>query len=87
MHASCWMRTTINLDDQLLADLRTAGAQDGTTITAVIEDALRIALTRRRQRLRGPHAEFLTSPGRSFPHVNLDSNAELGDLMDDHDGP
>jgi predicted transcriptional regulator len=35
------MRTTINLDDNLLADLKQMAARTGRTMTAIIEDAVR----------------------------------------------
>ena len=76
------MRTTINLDDALLTEAKAVAAKSGTTMTAIIEDALRIELLRRRQRDR-PRVELLTSPGRSFPGINLDSTSELLDLMED----
>ena len=41
------MRTTVNLDDQLLRDAKLLAQQTGRTLTAVIEDALRERLARR----------------------------------------
>ena len=41
------MRTTINLDDQLLADAKRLAQQSGKTLTAIIEDALCERLARR----------------------------------------
>ena len=41
------MRTTIRLDDQLLADAKTLALQTGKTLGAVIEDSLREVLARR----------------------------------------
>lgn len=38
------MRTTIQLDDQLLLEAKKHAAQTGRTLKAVIEDALREAL-------------------------------------------
>jgi hypothetical protein len=35
------MRTTVRLDDQLYRDVKTRAAQRGTTVTSVIEEALR----------------------------------------------
>ncbi len=80
------MRTTIRLDDQLLAEAKQWAAQTGRTLTAVIEDALREVLTRSRkqvdsQRVKLPrHGEGGLRPG-----VDLDNSAALWDLMDsDH---
>ena len=41
------MRTTVNLDDQLLAEAKSLVRSSGTTLTAVIQDALRERLARR----------------------------------------
>lgn len=76
------MRTTIRLDDQLLAAAKHRATEQGTTLTRVIEDALREALARRpataNQRVALPtFAGDGTQPG-----VNLDDSAALRDLMD-----
>jgi hypothetical protein len=79
------MRTTIRLDDDLLRDAKRAAVERGTTLTAVIEDALRRALapagSERREpfRLRTFHGDGL------LPGVDLDDTAALLDLMDEHD--
>jgi hypothetical protein len=75
------MRTTLQLDDQLVVQAKITAARTGRTLSQVIEDALRQALAPRaestRQRVSVP-----TSPGRPLPGVNLDDNADLLDLMD-----
>jgi hypothetical protein len=78
------VRTTINVDDQLLARAKLLAQESGTTLTAVIEDALRERLAR-----RGPAAErgdafrLHTFTGRGLqPGVDLDNSAALLDLMD-----
>ncbi|MEO1061912.1 MAG: DUF6364 family protein [Actinomycetota bacterium] len=38
------MKTTLNLDDSLLERAKRHAADRGTTLTAVVEDALRVAL-------------------------------------------
>jgi len=72
------MRTTIRLNDQLLAEAKQLAAQTGRTLTAVIEDALREVLARRKQTPR--HGSGGLRPG-----VDLDDNAALRDLMDGYD--
>lgn len=77
------MRTTIRLDDDLLRQAKAYAAATDRTLTRLIEDALREALARRRQRASCPRAELPTSGGGGLqPGVNLDSNAALWDLMD-----
>lgn len=41
------MRTTLDLDDRLLAAAKRRAAERGTTLTAVVEEALAASLTRR----------------------------------------
>jgi len=80
------MRTTLNLDDELLRDAKRLAAERGTTLTAVMEDALRIAVRRvekpkPRRRVKLP---TFGVPGEGFrPGVNLDSNAAMLELMDE----
>ena len=75
------MRTTIRLDDNLLTRAKRAALEQGTTLTAVIEDALRRALAPG----VGSAREDVTLP--SFrgdglqPGVDLDDSASLLDLM------
>ena len=76
------MRTTINLDDHLLKDLKQLAAKTGRTMTSIIEDAIRQAIlpqkpvSRKRIRLtvvdgKGPR-----------PGIDLDDSASLLDLVD-----
>jgi predicted transcriptional regulator len=44
------MRTTIRLDENLLAEAKRYAAESGRTLTTVIEDALRTSLARRTRR-------------------------------------
>lgn len=39
------MKTTLNLDDELFRDAKKRAAEDGTTLTHFVEEALRNALT------------------------------------------
>ena len=77
------MRTTIRLEEQLLAAAKQAAATSGRTLNAVIEDALRETLARStarppRRRLR------LTTVGGNGPRpgVDLDDTASLLELME-----
>ena len=78
------MRTTIRLDDDLLSQAKELAARTGRTLTAVIEGALRRELASLEDRQRAPlRTELPTFDGGGIqPGVNLDSNAELLDLMD-----
>jgi Arc/MetJ family transcription regulator len=77
------MRTTIRLDEDLLAKAKRSASERGTTLTAVIEDALRRALapgpTQPRERFELP-----TFRGDGLrPGVDLDDTASLLDVMDE----
>ncbi len=80
------MRTTLNLDDHLLTEAKKLAAERGTTLTAVMEDALRIVVRRSdksepRRRVKLPTSG---TPGAGFmPGVNLDSNAATLELMEE----
>lgn len=81
------MRTTINLDDAVLAEAKAVAAQSGRTVTAVIEDAVRVELLRRRRAAHRPPVELPTGALRVRPGVSLDSTAALLDLMEAPDDP
>ena len=76
------MRTTIRIDDELLARAKARAAQDRTSLNAVIEEALRAALNRQPARAK-PAGRLPTMKGHGLrPGVNLNSSADLLDLMD-----
>ena len=77
------MRTTIRLDDELLARAKRDALARGLTLTAVIEDALRRTLVPERDRPRAP-LDLPTVRGDGLqPGVDLDDSASLLDLMDE----
>jgi hypothetical protein len=77
------MRTTIRLDDDLLAKAKRAAVERGTTLTAVIEDALRRALAPSPSSRREPFS-LPTFRGDGFrPGVDLDDTASVLDVMEE----
>ena len=77
------MRTTIRIDDRLLAEARARAAESGRTLTAVVDDALREAFARRATPDRPPRPKLPTYPAsRLVPGVDLDDGAALQDLME-----
>jgi len=72
------MRTTINLPDELLVQVKKLATASRTTVTAVIEDALREVLGRRRAPVK------LKTFGRQglLPGVDLDARDALLDLIE-----
>jgi hypothetical protein len=81
------MRTTIRLDDQLLAEVKKLAARTNRTLTAVIEDALREMMARQQRPVDRKPVELVTADGNGpLPGVDLDDSAALLALMEeDHD--
>jgi hypothetical protein len=77
------MRTTMRIDERLLADAKKLAAETGRTLTSVLEDALREALARRSTRVRRAPVRLKTVKGDGIrPGVDLDDTASLLDLME-----
>jgi len=77
------VRTTVNIDDQLLGDAKLLARQTGRTLTAVIEDALRERLARRHASPLSDTTRVPTVAGHGLlPGVDLDDSANLRELMD-----
>lgn len=82
------MRTTINLPDDLILQAKKAALEADTTLTEIIANALREALSRHRN--RKPKSEFkVIASGRGglLPGVDLDDASSLLDIMDGLDDP
>jgi hypothetical protein len=81
------MRTTVRLDEKLLAEAKKLAVDTGRTFTQVMEDALRMALAQRREKKKAKPVKLHTFTGDGVqPGVDLSSNAALSDLMDEYDG-
>lgn len=81
------MRTTLRLDEDLLARAKKFAIDTDRTLTQVVEDALRMALTKRGPKDSRKAVKLHTCGGKGLqPGVDLNSNAALADLMDQHDG-
>jgi hypothetical protein len=77
------MRTTIRLDEHLLTEAKQRAARSGTTLTALIEQALRESFSRREDRPeKGPVKLPAWGHGWVRAGVDLDDSASLLDLME-----
>ena len=77
------MRTTIRLDDQVLADAKENATRTGTTLSALIEDSLRRTLFGRGRLRRRDVPELPTFRGDGLqPGSELDNSASLLALAD-----
>ncbi len=81
------MRTTIHIDDHLFAELKGVAADTGRTLTALIHDALRESLSRRRATER-PAVNLPLFHGTGvMPGVDLSDSASLLALIEGDHGP
>jgi hypothetical protein len=80
------MRTTVRLDDDLLAKAKAHAARTGRTLTALLEDALRAFLTLEKRGRQHRRLELPTfNGGGPRPGVDLDNSADLLDVMEGSD--
>ena len=76
------MRTTVRLDEHLLAEAKRQAAESGTTLTFVLEQALRESLARRNVQAKSKRVRLKTVKGGGVrAGVDLDDSASLLDLM------
>lgn len=79
------MRTTLNIDDELMVRAKVRAAEQRTTLTAIIETALRDALG---AATVPRHIEFPTWDGGGFPPgLDMTSNEAVLDYLDSLDEP
>lgn len=77
------MRTTLRLDDRLFIEVKRLAAQTRRTFAAVIEDAIRELLARRRASGRAGPVELPVACGSGLqPGVDLDDSAALLERME-----
>lgn len=75
------MRTTLNIDDRLLAIAKHRAVEQEVTLTRVIEDALHDAFSREEE--KSTKIKLLTVKGPGVkPGIDLDRTSSLLDTMD-----
>jgi hypothetical protein len=77
-------RTTVRLPQDLLARAKRKAAAEGRTLTALIEDGLRLVVaekrkTEKRARVR---PRFSTATGGPFPGIDISDSAALQEMDD-----
>ena len=76
------MRTTVNLDEQLLIAARLRAVEESVSLARVIENALRESLAK--QRATRETVRLITASGPGVkPGVDLDNGRSLRQIMDD----
>jgi hypothetical protein len=77
------MRTTVRLPDDLMHKVKVRAAEEGQTLTWIIEEALKVYLIRSRpaprKRIGLPVSK---ASGGTLPGVDLNSSSDLEDLME-----
>jgi plasmid stability protein len=78
------MRTTLNIEDNLLQSLKVAAADTGHSLSELAEEAIRAYLSPR----QGSKSKPIVLPVAKHdlglrPGVNLDSNAAIAEAMDE----
>lgn len=76
------MRTTLNLDDQLLISAKHRALEENVPLSQLVENALREALAKPRAVSTPVHLVTVSGYGVK-PGVDLDNTASLLDIMDD----
>lgn len=77
------MRTTIRLDQHLLARAKRRAAETGRTLTAILEEALRESLERKARSPKRTPVKLVTVNGKGVrAGVDLDDSASLLDAME-----
>lgn len=77
------MRTTLDLDDRLLAAAKRRAAARGTTLTAVVEEALAASLTRRPAARSAYQLKWKPHRGALRPGVDIADRDALFEVMED----
>ncbi len=81
------MRTTVNIDEHLLAEAKVLAAREHRTLGEIIDDSLRVTLARA---VDGPR-EKVTFPVSGDPNVkplvDINDKEALAELMGDNEWP
>ena len=78
------MRTTVDLDDELLAQLKARAAEQRRSMTSLVEDAIRQMLARSERPAKRRRIRLKTVGGDGvMPGVDLSDNAALLDVMEE----
>ncbi|MGC9536264.1 hypothetical protein [Streptomyces sp. UG1] len=76
------MRTTVDLPEEIIQEAKLRAARRRVTVSAVIEDALRVSFARDVTAATNIAKLPTYGTGGVRPGVDLDNNAALLDLMD-----
>jgi ribbon-helix-helix CopG family protein len=75
------MRITIRLNETLMGDARKRAAEEGRSLTALIEEAVRRLLSQPRER-KGYRLKPITKHGTRVPQIDVADRNALYDRME-----
>ena len=75
------LKTTLNVDDRLLRSAKKRAADEGRTLTSVVEDALRAFLSPRKER-GGHRFRWVVVNDTGLPAVDIADRKALYDFME-----
>jgi hypothetical protein len=77
------MRTTITLDERLMAQLKRRAAEQGTSVSKLVEQAVRLLVRTPRAPAASPAFELVTfGKGGRFTRHNIDKTSALVEADD-----
>lgn len=77
------MRTTITLDDRLLAQLKKRASESGTSVSRLIDQAIRLLMRTPRAGKRQDRFDLVTfGAGGRFSRQNIDKTSALLEIDD-----
>lgn len=77
-------RTTVRLPEDLLRRAKRKAAEEGRTLTALIEDGLRLVVAENRQKAKRPRGPLPVSKatGGTWPDIDISNSAALQEMDD-----
>ena len=76
------MRTTLDLDDDVMRNLKRRAAETGQTLTSLVEEALRAMLDRETRPPADYRLDWVIVEGGARSGIDLSDRDALMDLMD-----
>jgi hypothetical protein len=76
------MRTTIDIDDALLAEAKKRAIEQNISLRKVVETALRESLNRQNRPLKPFHLKWHTVRGRLMPGVDISDRDSVYERME-----
>jgi len=76
------MRTTLDIETRLLRQAKRRAVESGTTLTRLLEDALRNKLAGRDEARRSQRFRFPTVKGRTLPGIDISDRNSLYERME-----